>query len=92
MSKGGNSIYSISLVAPDGPAQLQSLQKGIGMITAVEVLGLGEVPFRQSESGLEVSLPESFAPELGYVVKVDFSHAGYRQGEEPVPDKTGPGL
>lgn len=69
----GNTLYAISLVAPGGPAHIKSLDTGVGTIQSVEILGLGEVSFRQSDSGLEVSLPESFKPELGYVIKVDLA-------------------
>lgn len=66
----GNSLYAVSLVAPSGVSRVKAFHTGIGTIQSVEVPGVQELDFRQSESGLEVSLPEDFKPDLGYVIKV----------------------
>jgi alpha-L-fucosidase len=67
----GNALYAISLVAPGETAQVESFGTRIGKITSVEVLGAGEVDFRQTDSALEVILPGDFKPQLGYVIKVN---------------------
>lgn len=71
-TKKGNSLYAISLVAPGEVIHVKAFHTGIGKIQSVEVPGVGELDFRQSESGLELIPPGNFKPDLGYVIKVTF--------------------
>ncbi|MFO7725559.1 MAG: alpha-L-fucosidase [Oceanipulchritudo sp.] len=69
-TRKGESLYAISLVAPGEAARVKAFHTGIGTIRSVEVLGVGQPDYRQSDDGLEVILPADFQPDLGYVIKV----------------------
>lgn len=65
-----NAIYAICLAAAEKELNIQSLNKSIGDIKKVELLGKGKLKFNQSADGLKVKMPRHFNPEYGFVVKV----------------------
>jgi len=65
-----SSVYAIALSKPGERVLVKAFGESVGPIQAVEILGLGNVPFNQTSEGLEVKMAPDFDPELGYVIKV----------------------
>ncbi len=73
----GNLLYAIALGWPkNGKALIKSLSKGSQLrtepVNRVELLGLGELKFKQQPEGLEVILPE-VKPKLSYAYSLKIS-------------------
>ncbi|WP_299668789.1 alpha-L-fucosidase [uncultured Polaribacter sp.] len=66
----GNKVYAISLVPASGKILIHSLNKNVGVIKNVRILGSEkDVEWKQTESGLEVSLTGIESSKYGFVVE-----------------------
>lgn len=67
-----NNVYAISLVPASNKILIRSLNKSVGEIKTVRVLGnLKNIEWEQKETGLEVNLKGIESNENGFVVKVE---------------------
>ncbi len=70
-TKKGDAIYAISIEKPIDKAIVKSLNRSIGKIRSVEILGHGKVPFKQTKESLIVTIPKGFGPSNGFVIKAE---------------------
>jgi alpha-L-fucosidase len=66
----GSTLYAISLVPARGTVMVEAFNAGLGRVKSVELLGHGEVAFKQNKKGLSVELNANLKTDLGYVLKV----------------------
>lgn len=67
----GNNVYAISLVKPGGTVNIKSFSPETGKVKNVELIGYGELSYRQTDKGLLVSMPDAFLAHYGFVLKVE---------------------
>lgn len=72
--KGGY-VYAMAMELPeDGKARVTAFAGQPDIVSDVEVLGVGAVPFVQNDRGLEVTLPDQVAKlPRGYTLKIKIS-------------------
>lgn len=71
-AKGENKVFAISLSKPSTETIIKSFALTNGTIKEVFVLGVGKIPFHQTNAGLSLHIPKRGGALSGFVVKAVF--------------------
>jgi len=70
-TKKGDALYAIALAWPGEQAMITSLKGAEGQVKQVQMLGVdGALPFKQDQSGLQVTLPGKKPCQYAYTLKI----------------------